>query len=164
MRFLPCLILMSCFVASGCGNSDSTTQTNGTSENSNNVANSDATSESISLNVADLEKLDSWDATSKASAKLTEMLAEITAGIKDEETAKAAIPKLQELAPKFAAVSRAEKAFGEPSKEDRIVVFENLADANKKFDQAYTAISEKDDLMALAGQAIDDAYVGNVTE
>ena len=92
------------------------------------------------------------------------MLAGIMSEISDRESASAAIPKLQELAPKFAAVNRAEKAFGDPSAEDQSLVLKNLAEAHRKFDEFYIPIIENEEIKAIVGQAIDDAYVGNVAE
>ncbi len=120
--------------------------------------------DSINLEPAELEKLASWDATSKASAQLTEMLADIMSDIKDEESANAAIPKLKKLAPKIAGVNRAEKSIGDPSKGGQKLVLKNLADAHKKFDESYVPLMKNEELKAIVSQAIDDAYVGNVTE
>ena len=156
---ITCLFLLACGLFVGCDSSKTPSADNGAS--SEDAA---AVAASISLNPSDLEKLASWEETSKANAKLTEMLAEIMAGIQDKESAEAAIAKLRDLAPKFAAVNRAEKAFGDPSKEDQTLVLKNLAEAHKKFDSAYTPLMKKEDLKAIVSQAIDDAYVGKVTE
>ncbi|MEL6106961.1 MAG: hypothetical protein AAFU85_13025 [Planctomycetota bacterium] len=158
MRRFQLLTLLLCGLLAGCAETDSTSTV--TSVDASSSKNSPA----IDLNPATLEKLSSWDETSRASAELTKQLAAIMAEIQDTESASAAIEKLRDLAPKFAAVNRAEKAFGEPSKEDRTLVLKNLADAHKAFDAAYSPLIENEELKAIVGQAIDDAYVGNVTE
>ena len=157
LHYLMTLLCLAALI--GCDTPDSTTST----VNVNTVQN-EAVEPGIDLDPQSLEKLASWDATSKASAELTIQLADIMAEVQDEESATAAIAQLRELAPKFAAVNRAEKAMGEPSKEDRTLVLKNLAEAHKKFDASYTPLVENEKLKAIVGQAIDDAYVGNVTE
>ena len=149
-------MLIICGLLAGCQQAD-TAQTGDTSSTTPAV-------ETISLEPSDLEKLGSWDETSKASAKLTEKLADIMASVKDKESADAAIGQLKDLAHQFAAVNRAKKTFGEPSKEDQTLVLKNLAEAHKKFDAAYTPLMQNEELKAIVSQAIDDAYVGNVTE
>lgn len=152
---LPTLLL--CGLLAGCAEPDSSTADSDVETPSNEPA-------TIDLDPSSLEKLASWDETSRASAELTKRLAKIMSEVKDAESASASIEKLRALAPKFAAVNRAEKAFGEPSKEDRTLVLKNLAEAHKAFDAAYTPLIENEELKAIVGQAIDDAYVGNVTE
>lgn len=158
MRAIVYLTLVSCALLAGC---DQGQNAKSASSDGGGTASAEAP---ISLEPADLEKLSSWAETSKANAKLTKKLADIMADVKDEASAEAAIAKLKDLAPKFAAVDRAEDTFGEPSKDDRTLVLKNLASANKAFDQSYSKLIENEELKAIVGQAIDDAYVGNVTE
>ena len=114
----------------------------------------------ISLDVSTLERLDSWEQTGRANAKLTEQLAEIMRGIQDESTAKAAIPKFQALGPKFAAVLRAERAMGEPTSEDRNTVLRIVHEANQTFDSAYEKLKERPELFEMVEEALDKAYTG----
>ena len=88
------------------------------------------------------------------------MLADIMSEIKDTDSAKAAIEKLDALAPKFAAVAKAEKALGEPSEDQRKLVLKNLAEANKLFNKYFTPIVENQELNDIVGDAIDRAYLG----
>ena len=157
MRYLPCLLLTLCGLLSGCDS--------GASSQVDAAPQVDETaSKTLSLAPADLEKLSSWKETSIANAKLTEMLAEIMSEITDQQSAEASIEKLRQLAPKFAAINRAEKAFGDPTSEDRKLVMKNLAAANEKFNSSYTPLMQNEQLKAIVSDAIDDAYVGNVTE
>lgn len=160
MRQYSLLTLTFCCLLVGCSSDDSGVSVTGVSTNSL----EGATEPAIDLDPSALEKLASWDATSKASAVLTVQLADIMAEVKDADSASAAIPKLRELAPKFAAVNRAEQAMGEPTKEDRTLVLKNLADAHEQFDASYSPLSDNEELMAIVGNAIDDAYVGNVSD
>ena len=156
---VQCLLLTALGLLIGC---DAQAPATGLGSPSTEARGSD--SASLSLDPVDLEKLSSWESTSQASAKLTESLADIMSEVTDPESANAAIPKLRALAPKFAAISRAEKTFGEPSEEDRKLVLRNLASVHRKFDKFYSSLMEQDELKAIVGQAIDDAYVGNVIE
>lgn len=153
MRRTPLLLLLSSGLLLGCGQ-----------QNETRTGGSVAVENSISVDPADLEKLADWQATSLANARLTEMLADVMAEIKDRASAEAAVSKLKDLAPKFAAINRAEKALGEPSKDDRKLVLANLAAAHKKFDAAYTPLMDNEELKVIVSQAINDAYVGNVKD
>ena len=114
----------------------------------------------ITLEVSTLEMLDSWEETGRANAQLTEMLVEIMADIHDEDTAKAAIPKFQALAPKFAAVLRAEHAMGAPSAEDQTTVLRIVHEANQRFDTAYENLKSRPELFAMVEGSLDKAYTG----
>ncbi|MEO1525228.1 MAG: hypothetical protein AAFX06_07310 [Planctomycetota bacterium] len=164
MRYLPLLTLTLLCLLMGCEGTDSPTAEIGLDEVQEVGGSQREATIPINLDPDSLEKLSSWDDTSRASAELTRLLADIMSDIKDADSATAAIPKLKELAPKFAAVNRAEKAMGDPSKEDRTLVLKNLFEANQQFDAAYTPIVENEKLKEIVGEAIDDAYVGNVTE
>ena len=120
----------------------------------------DPVNEEISLDVSSLETLDSWEETGRANAKLTERLAEIMAGIEDESTAQAAIPQFQALAPKFAAVLRAEHAMGKPDADDQRTVLKIVHEANQSFDTAYIALKERPELFQMVEEALDKAYTG----
>ncbi|MEM1225530.1 MAG: hypothetical protein AAGJ40_07520 [Planctomycetota bacterium] len=164
MRHLSMVMLTAISFAIGCSQDHSVTSPTRVATVMTDLDASVPTSGAIILEPAELEKLSDWDATSKATAMLTESLATIMSDIHDPESAAAAIPKLRQLAPKFAAIQRAENTFGTPSAEDQALVWKNLGEANRLFDQHYVPLTENDELRAIVGQAIDDAYVGEITE
>ena len=115
----------------------------------------------ISLEIADLEKINSWESQGKAHGKLTERMAEVMDSVSDESSANAAIEQFKTLASQFAAVNRAEKQNLEsPSTDDKKLVFKYVGPANKKFDEAYTKLKEKEELFKMVEEALDKAYVG----
>lgn len=134
-------------------------------EKANGAGNASAKGENsekqISLEVADLEKLKTWEDFGKANASLTGKLVDVMDSVQDKASAEAAIASFKELAPKFAAVNRAEKAAGEPSKDDRKMVLEILAAANKRFNESYEKLSANEELFSIVSEALDKAYVGD---
>ena len=114
----------------------------------------------VSLEIADLEKVDSWEKQAKAHAKLTEMMAGVMDGVTDQASAEAAIEKFKRLASQFAALNRAEEAIGKPSADDKKNALKIVGPANEKFDAAYTKLGEKEELFKVVEEALDKAYVG----
>ena len=153
---IPILVL-------GCSYSADTAKKNrGGSKNAENKKDAEkSASKEMSLEVADLEKLGTWEETASANAKLTEKLAEVMDSITDKASAAAAIGKFKGIGSRFAAVNRARKKLGEVTKKEKSGSLKILASANAKFDKAYTKLKENDELFKMVEEALDKAYVGD---
>ena len=154
---LSSLALLLTFAA--CSTDSATNSTSGTSATA--AEDKGTSSSEISLEIADLVKIDSWANQGKAHAKLTERMAEVMSSVTDEASAKSAIEEFRTLASQFAAVNRAEKKnLGDPSADDKKTAMTFVAPANKKFDEAYTKVNENEELFNSVLDALDKAYVG----
>lgn len=114
----------------------------------------------VSLEIADLEKVDSWELQAKSHAKLTEVMVDVMNGITDKTSAEASIDKFKKLAAQFAALARAELRLGKATADVRKEAMKIIDPANGKFNVAYHKLSGNDELFAIVKDALDKAYVG----